>query len=88
MKTALPSPKEEIEKVKTIRATLSVKLKPFQVPNFAVEARADLKDAPAIAIADLPQDALNALAQTWLDELYRKANKMSPFYDSELNRVA
>lgn len=68
--------------MKTISATLDVKLKPFQVPNFVgIERKPGLKqegmqELPTIAIEDLSKAALNALAQAWLDELYRKANKM------------
>jgi hypothetical protein len=66
-------------------ASVEMKLSPWLPPNFARVAlppgkRQDgLRELPAIAIADLPIEALNSLAEQWLVALYAKAGKPSPW---------
>lgn len=61
--------------------TIQMKLKPWQVPNFAqVEMPPGLKqggvrELPSIAVADLSDEALTGLAVQWLTDLYAKAGK-------------
>lgn len=67
-------------------ATTQIKLKPFAVPVDAVmelparPKQDGLKMLPRIPLEDLEPDALDALAQTWLDNLYASVKRRSPFY--------
>lgn len=70
----------------TIETKIVTRLKTWQTPNFAT---VDLppgrkedgpKPLPTIAIADLGAEALDALAQAWLNELYTKATRINPFH--------
>lgn len=64
-----------------MNATIQMKLKPFQVPNYAViempprPKQEGVRELPPVPVADLAPDALRELAQQWLTELYRKAGK-------------
>lgn len=69
----------------SIEVRTNVKFKPWTAPNYAV---LDLGDASvatsdnqgrSIAIKDLTDEALAAMAEAWLDDLYNKADKRSPF---------
>lgn len=63
-----------------IRATLSIALKPWDAPSFARRAHIDSDEASAVHVRDLDSDALEDMALAWLNDLYRKAGKRSPFY--------
>ena len=62
-------------------ATIETKLKPFNVPNFAVvdegvrPRQEGFKEARSIPIGDLPAETLRAMAKEWLVALYDKAGK-------------
>jgi hypothetical protein len=66
------------------RASIEVKLKSFQVPNFATidlnpRHLGDRNEA-TLPIKDLSDEALDSLAQEWLVGLYSKAGRRSPFH--------
>jgi len=67
----------------TVEAKTNMKFKPWQSPNFvalALEHQQDSKEvAASIPVTELSAEALAALAQNWLDDLYTKANQPSPF---------
>lgn len=70
----------------TVTATLSVRLKPWNVPSFATRFDAP-SDASSIPVADLDDDALEALVLLWVREVYRKAGRRHcPF--NEITRAA
>lgn len=62
-------------------AHLEMKLKPWLAPNFATLEQPPglkqegLRELPSIAVKDLPQATLDALAAEWLTNLYAKAEK-------------
>jgi len=68
-----------------MKAEISVKLLPWGAPNFArLNAIPDNRhagdvDRPTVAIKELSGQALAAMAQMWLDDLYKKAGKSCPF---------
>ncbi len=68
----------------TIEATLPVKTKVWQTPNFAVlEPPAGLKpedptSLTSIPLEQVPADALHRLVGAWVSEIYRKAKKAYP----------
>lgn len=72
----------------SVTVSVPVSFKPLQVPNYAIHETAPrsrsegFQDAPKTAIVDLPQEALDALAQRWLSDIYTKAGKRSPFNKS------
>lgn len=65
------------------RARIEVKLKPFMVPNFASIDLNPLqhgdRNEATLPIKELTHDAIDALAEQWLTELYKKAEKRNPF---------
>jgi hypothetical protein len=66
-------------------ASIEMKLKPWQVPNFAnIEMPPGRKEdgvqaLPSIPIKELSIEALNGLATGWLLDLYEKAGKPNPW---------
>ena len=62
-------------------AEVSLKLKSWQVPNFATldtgPARCEdgMKEPISIPVSELSRDALNGLAGEWLSQPYRKAGQ-------------
>ena len=58
-----------------VTAQVIVEYKPWTVPNFASVVGAQ----DGSRVDELPQAALDALAQRWLHDLYAKANKTCPF---------
>lgn len=73
-------------------AKVEVKLRPFLVPNFAtIDLNPRLhgdKNEASLPIAELDHAALDALAEAWLTELYKKAGKRNPFQMRENERCA
>lgn len=67
----------------TVTAKTNIQFKPWQSPNFAalaLEYQQDGKDSAAsIPVTELSAEALAALSEAWLNELYTKANQPSPF---------
>ena len=64
-------------------ATIEVKLKAFQIPDFVTvdlnpRHHGDRNNA-GLPVAGLDHAALDALASQWLDDLYKKAGKRNPF---------
>lgn len=60
----------------SITATVTLKLKPWQVPNFAVRAdRVEGAEASSVHVSDLDEDALEDMALAWVRELYTKAGQ-------------
>ena len=76
----------------SVTITQTVRLKPWQVPNFAgIEMPPGLKqegfkELPTIAIKDLDYEALCGLAEQWLRELFSKANRPNPFKRPEASQ--
>lgn len=64
---------------KTINATIKVVLKPWDAPNFARRDHVGDGSENAIHVSELDENALEDMALAWLDELYRKAKRTSPF---------
>jgi hypothetical protein len=71
----------------TQTTTIEVKLQPFLVPNFAT---VDLnprhtgdKRETTLPLSELDSAAVNALAQQWLDDFYKKAGRRCPFLATE-----
>lgn len=66
-----------------VEVSTTVKLKPWIAPNFAALALNHQQDAPNVAasipVTELSEEALECMAQTWLDDLYQKADKKNPF---------
>lgn len=62
-----------------------IELNPWQTPNFATvkqksgKREEGFKEAHGIPVSDLTNDALEGLAAKWLDDLYEKAGRRSPF---------
>lgn len=62
--------------------TIALKLRPWRAPNFAnVEDGGGPRnrEVPSIPVKELPPESLNAMAQEWLEDLYAKAEKPSPW---------
>lgn len=59
-----------------IRTTTVLELHPLAVPNFV---RTDEDGASGIPITELSQEALDALAERFLKDLYAKAKKQTPW---------
>lgn len=74
------------------KATIKVDLRPFQIPNFVtIDLKTPSKSdtsAASVPISELDHDALDALAEQWLDALYKKANKRNPFIVRASERAA
>ena len=58
-------------------ATISKELKPWRAPNFAALAGGEY--SAGVPVSELPRSTLNEMAADWLDDLYRKAGKQSPW---------
>jgi len=58
-------------------AAILQELKPWLSPNFAILAKS--KNDKAIPVSELPSETLDEMAFEWLDDLYRKAGKQSPW---------
>lgn len=61
-----------------VTAKVTVSYKPFQTPNYA-RMEGTAFDTHGTLISDLPAEALNALAERWIADLYTKAGKPNPF---------
>lgn len=67
-------------------AMMSYKLKAWQTPNFATvdlptrPKQDGIVALPSVAVKDIPQEALDSLAQQWIEELYAKAGKTPPAF--------
>ena len=69
---------------KIIEAKTTLHLKAFLVPGH-VGIALDVTQSPDVSTTVLPvkildDNALEALAQQWLDDLYELADKKNPFY--------
>ena len=58
-------------------ATIMKELKSWRAPNCAVLA--DGGDNVGIPVSELPRSTLDEMAADWIDDLYRKASKQSPW---------
>lgn len=64
--------------------TTGIRLKPWQVPNFATmelgprPREEGMIQAPSIPIADLEQGAFDALVERWVNDIYKKAGRERP----------
>lgn len=67
----------------TIEVRTKIKFQEWHAPSYAVLANVAEsgggRESHTIAVNELDADALSALAQSWLDDLYTKAGKPSPF---------
>lgn len=66
-----------MSEIKNINATIKVTLKPWAAPNFATRPTGEGEGIP---VKELHEDTLEDMALAWLDDLYRKAGKRSPFF--------
>lgn len=64
----------------SILASVPTKFKPWRAPNFVL---IDGVQARSVNVRDIPEDALRALAQAWLDELFTKAGYPTPSLSGE-----
>lgn len=62
-----------------IEVKTTVKFKHWRAPNFAVIETTDAKDGHPIPVGDLDADALEALAVSWLNDLYSGTVHPNPF---------
>ena len=69
----------------TISTTLPVEFRRWQVPDSAVHVtppgnRQDgfLQKSPVTNVEQLPPQALDAMAQAWIDDLYARAGRQGP----------
>ena len=58
-------------------ATIMKKLKPWRAPNYAILA--EVEHNAGMPVSELPRSTLDEMAADWLDDLYRKAGKQSPW---------
>lgn len=76
------------------RLTTTVNLKPWPVPDHATvelppqPKQAGMQALPTIPLGELDPDALDNLAQEWLDNLYANVKRRSPFYSTAKDRAA
>jgi hypothetical protein len=64
----------------TVTVETSVRFKPLGVPNYAVFANPENDGGIySIPLADLGDEAVDALVERWLDNLYAKRGQASPF---------
>jgi hypothetical protein len=62
----------------TVEVKTTMKFKPWRAPNFAVLDTTGTEGHP-IPINDLDADALEALARSWLEDLYAGTEYHNPF---------
>lgn len=66
-----------------VRAETEIEFERWRPPNFAIIAQdptlAMRSDGQAVKIENLSAQALNAMAEAWLDDLYLKASAPNPF---------
>ena len=64
-----------------VEIAVPIKFRRISVPNYIIHetpprSRTEgIQEAPKTAVKDLPQEALDALARAWLDDIYAKAEK-------------
>jgi len=69
-----------------MNATIRLKLKPLNVPNFAIIELSPRKHeggsepSPAVPLSELDADALEDLAYGFLIDFFKKAARPCPFY--------
>jgi hypothetical protein len=67
-----------------MKATIEVKLKPFQVPNFVLTETAPkprqegIQEAPKYALEELDAETLEKLCDEFTDAVFKKAGKRRP----------
>jgi len=61
-----------------MKATIEVKIKPFQVPSFVRTYEDDDGKSSAIALRELSTETLEQLCQEFTDEVFQKAGKERP----------
>lgn len=60
--------------------TVQIRVRPFTVPNFVQYGEIDsTRRANTIAVSDVDRTTLDQLAADWLDALYAKAGRTSPW---------
>ncbi len=59
---------------------MNIKLKPFNVPNFALQQMpaGHRNDVPSYPLKDIPAEDLAELCDTFRAEIFRKAGKTDP----------
>lgn len=57
---------------KPVTAKITVALRPWSAPNFATRPSGEGEGIP---VAELSEEALEELAERWLQDLYRKAGR-------------
>ena len=63
-----------------VKTTVTVTFKSWNTPNFAnFEDKANESKNGSIRVEDLELDALNAMAEAWLNDLYEKAGHTNPW---------
>ncbi len=88
---AQPSPQRSRAMGEPITVTTEVRVRRWQVPNFAVQdmpprpRQEGFTEAPKLHVRELPHQVLDALAGAWLDDLYSKAGQRNPFAAKEPN---
>jgi hypothetical protein len=66
----------------TVEVKTTLRLRPFDVPDATriIIHDDEQPDDPLIPIAELDREALDALAERWLDNLFASVKRPSPFY--------
>ena len=60
--------------------TIAVRVRPFTVPNFVQYGESGATRASnTIAVSDVDRTTLDQMAADWLDALYAKAGRTSPW---------
>ena len=66
----------------TVAAKTVLQLRGFSVPNFVIVATSDVpsnEEKSSLKLEDLSQEAVDTLAQDFIDRLYTKVGMHSPF---------
>ncbi len=61
--------------------TVTVRLKPFNVPSGVVPEESDIYVPTVIQITDVDAKTLSEMADEWRAELFRKAGKKDPRHE-------
>lgn len=72
-----------------VKTSMGMTFRAWNAPNYAtlslpVRGKGEgMAELPSFPVADLDPDALDALAAQWLDHLYAKAGRASPFVNKD-----
>ena len=74
----------------TVEVKTTVRFRSLEVPD-SVRLMVEIEetpDDPSIPLAELEPEVIDALAETWLANLYASLNRQSPFTRREYARAA